>query len=189
MLEFIHIHTQIQKFYQPLKWYVYQCYFFNMEGLVIRYKINRFSSSSSSYYYYFQKSALQGWERVDAPYQSEDPNPIKPAHKKKEEKRINLIQWKTNRERADQANKNAFTLLLKPASRAPSGTLVGLRHIDWGLKWGLKVLRYWDYVPRRCIRLPMSNQGTTYNPPRRKVHRQCTTKWIHMITSDEIYSI
>ena len=51
---------------------------------------------------------MQGLERVDALYQSEEPNLTKPTH-------IKWKQWETKRERAVQAMKETLTLPLKPS--------------------------------------------------------------------------
>ena len=62
---------------------------------------------------------MQGEERVDATSLSEDPNPIKPTHRRKEEKE------KTDKDkmRAAQTNREALTLHLKPAGPTPSSKL------------------------------------------------------------------
>ena len=88
----------------------------------------------------------KGWqckavrERL-AIYQSEDSSPTLPTHRIKEEKRKSVEDKKGA---SSYSNKEALTLLLKPASPAPSNTgSPRLFHRDTGRE--IKILRYYYY--------------------------------------------
>lgn len=58
---------------------------------------------------------VHGWERVGTLYQSEDPSPSQPTHRKKKNIK-NMLQ----KEIADYSNNKALALLLKLASSTQS---------------------------------------------------------------------
>ena len=84
-----------------------------------------------------------GRERL-TPFQSEDPNPTTPTHRKKEEKgkTVGYKKWASSK-----ANKNALALLLKPASPTPSNT-GSLRSFHRDTEKGTKVRRYCEVLQR-----------------------------------------
>ena len=115
---------------------------------------------------------MQGWERERlTPYQSEDPNPTTPIHRKKEEKGKTVGDKKGA---SSQANKKALALLLKPASPTPSNT-GSLRafHRDTERSTETKVRRYCEVLQRggakvyRCaITAPRVTRTGTYGTGR-----------------------
>ena len=51
-----------------------------------RYKPKKNVDHNLNYYYYYKRLAMQGRERGNSPYQSEDPSPTLTTHSRKEEK-------------------------------------------------------------------------------------------------------
>ena len=110
------------------------------------------------YYYYFKQSALQGWKRVDAPYQSEDHNCTKPSKKIKEGKEL-----ENNERQKLRKLLRSKKMLLKLSSPTPS-IMLSPRTFH---RYAVRNKSYAELrgpATRRCIRIPMSDQGTTRNP-------------------------
>ena len=76
------------------------------------------------------------------PCQSEDSNPTIPTHRKKEAKGKTVEDKKWS-----QANENALSLLLKPASPTPSNT-GSVRSFQRDTEKGIKVLQYCEVLQR-----------------------------------------
>ena len=121
-----------------------------------------------------------GRERL-TPYQSEDPNPTKPTHRRKEEIGKSVGDKKWNEQLGQQKG-------IGPALKTRQSHTIEHRVskiIPERYREGNKTPAILQgSAARRRVSIPMCDQSTSCDPRWHKRHRQSTTEWVHWVTSN-----